>query len=211
MSFEHIDALYRSRHTLLSLLKRQGYNTLPFERFSPREIEMMYNNKGALDFVAETEGEEKRFCRVVYGGSRFNRVKMDEFIAERELSEEDLAASEFVVMLLDPIMDAHHTSALQHWTRTKTRVRYFNIFQITYSPLEWEGAGARIEYEIVPHEKHADLLKALYCTSKGQLPQIRYHADPSGRCLGLVPGDIVKVLRASPNIGEDTVYRVCVP
>jgi DNA-directed RNA polymerase subunit H (RpoH/RPB5) len=211
MSFEHIDALFRSRKTLLNLLAKQGYDTKPFERFSPREIEMMSSNKGALDFVAETEGEEKRFCRVVYGAPRFNKTKMDEFIADRELSEEELAASEFIVMLTDPIVDAHHASALQHWLKTKVRVRYFNIYQLTYSPLDWEGTGARIEYEVVPQEKHTDLMKAIYCTSKAQLPQIRYHADHSGRCLGLVPGDIVKVTRSSPNIGEDIVYRVCVP
>lgn len=211
MSFEHIDALFRSRKTLLGLLAKRGYNTQPFERFSPREIEMMSSNKGALDFVAETEGEDKRFCRVVYGAPRFNKTKMDEFIADRELSEEELAASEFIVMLTDPIVDAHHASALQHWLKTRIRVRYFNIFQLTYSPLDWTGAGPRIEYEVVPQEKHADLMKALYCTSKTQFPQIRYHADHSSRCLGLVPGDIIKVNRASPNVGEDIIYRVCVP
>ena len=211
MSFEDIDALFRSRMTLLSLLAKQGYTTTPFERFSPREIEMMSNNKGALDFVAETEGDEKRFCRVVYGAPRFNKTKMDEFITDRELTAEELTASEFIVMLTDPIVDAHHASALQHWLKSKTRVRYFNVYQLTYSPPDWEGAGAPIGYTVSPQEKHTNLMKALYCTSKSQLPQIRFHADHSGRCLGLVPGDIVKVTRASPNVGEDNIYRVCVP
>ena len=213
MSFEQIDALYRSRVTILKLIAQQGYNTVPFERFSPREIELMANAKEALDFTAETEGsdEDRRFCRVMYASPRFNKTKMDEFIADMELEKDQLERTEFIVMLTDDIVDAHHASALQHWFKDKIRVRYFNIYRITYNPLEWEGAGYTIKYETVPQEKHADLLKALNCTSKSQLPLIQYHKDPSARCLGLVPGDIVKITRSSANVGEAPYYRVCAP
>jgi DNA-directed RNA polymerase subunit H len=213
MSFEQIDALYRSRVTILKLLTQQGYNTVPFERFSPREIELMATEKGALDFIAETEGaeDERRFCRVMYASPRFNKTKMDEFISELELEKEQLERTEFIVMLVDDIVDAHHASALQHWFKDKIRVRYFNIYRMTYNPLEWEGAGYTIKYEIVGQEKHADLLKALHCNSKSQLPLIQYHKDPSARCLGLVPGDIVKITRSSANVGEAPYYRVCAP
>lgn len=219
MSFEQIDALYRSRVTLLSLLKMRNYNVEPFERFSPREIELMSNTKGALDFVAETEGEhppkegaasgdEKRYARVIYAAPRFNKTKMDEFIEDLNLEKEEIEASEFIVMLVDPIVDAHHASALQHWLKDKVRVSFFNIFQLTHNPLDWEYGP---KYEIIPQEKHAELLKSLRCTSKSQLMVIRYHADHSARCLGLMPGDIIKVIRPSANVGESVVYRVCAP
>jgi DNA-directed RNA polymerase subunit H (RpoH/RPB5) len=206
MSFEQIDALYRSRVTLLSLLKMRGYDVTPFERFSPREIELMSNTKGALDFVAESE--DKRYARIIYAAPRFNKTKMDEFIEDLGLDSEEIEASEFVVMLVDPIVDAHHASALQHWLKNKIRVSFFNIFQLTHNPLDWEYGP---KYEIIPQEKHTELLKALRCTSKSQLMVIRYHADHSARCLGLVPGDIIKVIRPSANVGESIVYRVCAP
>ena len=213
MSFEQIDALYRSRVTILKLLAQQGYNTVPFERFSTREIELMATTKEALDFVAETEGqeEERRFCRVMYASPRFNKTKMDEFIADLELEKEQLERTEFIVMLTDDIVDAHHASSIQHWFKNKVKVRYFNIYRMTSNPLEYEGTGSLIKYEIVPQEKHSDLLKALHCTSKSQLPLIQYHKDPSARCLGLVPGDIVKITRSSANVGEAPYYRVCTP
>lgn len=208
MSFEQIDALYRSRKTLLSLLATAKYNTVPFERFSPREIEMMANAKGSLDFTAETEEGDKRYARVIYAAPRFNKTKMDDFINGLELSDEELNASEFIVMLTDPIVEAHHTSAFQHWNNRHLKVRYFNIYQLTHNPLDSEYNA---KYELIPQEKHADLLKSLYCTSKSQLPKIVYHLDHSGRCLGLVPGDIVKVYRNSANVGESESYRVCAP
>ena len=62
MSFQLIDALYRSRLTVLSLLKRRGYNVTPFERFSTREVELMYSKTNpvnhALDFRVEKEDSE---------------------------------------------------------------------------------------------------------------------------------------------------------
>lgn len=210
MSFDQIDAFYRSRKTLLELLATRGYNTKPFERFSPREIELMINNKGSMDFVAETEaeGSEKRYARVVYEGARFIKTKMADLIDNMNLEDSEVAASEFIVMLVDPIVDAHHASALQYWLTRKVRVSYFNVYQLTHNPLNWELGP---KYDIVPTEKHTDLLKALYCTSKAQLMIIRYHADHSARCLGLAIGDIVKIIRPSASVGESVVYRVCAP
>ena len=42
------------------------------------------------------------------------------------------------------------------------------------------------------------------------LPMIRFHEDIIARILGLVPGDIVKITRPSPQSGEYESYRVCV-
>jgi DNA-directed RNA polymerase subunit H (RpoH/RPB5) len=208
MSFELIDALYRSRKTLLKLLERQGYNVAPFERFSPREIELMMNNKGSLDFVAEKGDEKKQYARVIYTAPRFNKTKMESFIEEMKLDEDEIEASEFILMITDPVVDAHDASALKHWIKNKIRVRYFEVVRLTHNPLDWEYGP---QYEIIPAEKHAELLKSLRCTSKSNLPIIRYHFDHSARCLGLVPGDIVKVIRPSMNAGESIVYRVCAP
>ena len=41
MEYGLIDTIYRSRVTLLAMLDTRGYNTEPYKRFSPKEIEMM--------------------------------------------------------------------------------------------------------------------------------------------------------------------------
>ncbi len=206
MSFELIDALYRSRKTVLNLLARRGYNVIPFERFSPREVELMANAKGSLDFRAEKEAEdEKKSCHVLYYMTRFNRNKMMSFIEELKLPEEELPNSEFIVMLNDEVTDAHHIASLKHFLTKKIRVYFFNIYRLVNNPLEHE---IQPKFEVIPQEKHAKLLEALHCDSKGKLPIMRYHADVVTRCLGIVPGDIVKVIRPSETIGESVVYQV---
>jgi DNA-directed RNA polymerase subunit H len=62
------------------------------------------------------------------------------------------------------------------------------------------------KHEIVPEEQHEALLNSLYVTNKAQFPRISY-SDPIVRVLGAVPGDILKITRASPTAGETILYR----
>jgi DNA-directed RNA polymerase subunit H len=66
------------------------------------------------------------------------------------------------------------------------------------------------KHERVPVSEEQALLKENYA-KKSQLPLIRYHEDPIARMIGLMPGDIVKIVRPSLTAGESVGYRVCVP
>lgn len=212
MSFELIDALYRSRLTVLTLLDRRGYNIKPFERFSTRQIELMLGDSGvgsshALDFRAEKKDEsDKRLCHVIYYLHKFR--KFDDFINDLNLSDEDMARSEFFVLLNDEIIDAHHKSAIKYWHLRKLKVHFYNLYRLVNNPLDHI---LQPKFEIIPEEKHKDLLDALNCRSKNQLPVLRYHTDIVTRCLGLTPDDIVKITRPSESAGEAIIYSVCKP
>ncbi len=212
MSFELIDALYRSRLTVLSLLDRRGYNIKPFERFSTRQIELMLGDSGgggahALDFRVEKKDEsDKKMCHVIYYLHKFR--KLDDFVNELKLSDDDLARSEFFVLLNDEVIDAHHKAAIKYWHLRKLKVHFYNLFRLVNNPLDHV---LQPKFEIIPEDKHKDLLAALNCRSKGQLPVMRYHTDVVTRCLGLVPDDIVKITRPSESAGEAIVYSVCKP
>ena len=41
MDFSLVDKIYRSRINLLDILDSRGYNTTPYRKFSPQEIEIM--------------------------------------------------------------------------------------------------------------------------------------------------------------------------
>jgi DNA-directed RNA polymerase subunit H (RpoH/RPB5) len=213
MSFELIDALYRSRLTVLALLDKRGYNVKPFERFSTRQIELMLGESGgtggshALDFRATKKDEaDKGICHVIYYLHKFR--KFDDFVDDLKLSDEDLAHSEFIVLLNDEVIDAHHKSAIKYWHMRKLKVHFYNLYRLVNNPLDHI---LQPKFEIIPEDKHKDLLAALNCRSKGQLPVLRYHTDVVTRCLGLVPDDIVKITRSSESAGETIVYSVCKP
>ena len=65
------------------------------------------------------------------------------------------------------------------------------------------------KHEIVPVERHKELMESLYVISKSKFPEIKFHVDPIARCIGAVPGDIIKITR--PSASAAIIYRVCTP
>ena len=66
---------------------------------------------------------------------------------------------------------------------------------------------------VPPHRKlTADEAKAemarLHVTQKSQFPLIKHH-DIQARLMGLVPGDLVEILRPSPTAGVARILRIC--
>lgn len=206
MSFQLIDGLFRSRLTVLALLKRRGYNVQPFERFSVREIELMSGAENSLNFRAEKEDPaDKTICHVIYHLKPIFKKKLDDLLNDFNLADEELERSEFIILLGDDVNEAHHASSMKHWVVNKKKIHFFNLYRLVNNPLDHV---LQPKFEIVPVDKHPDLLKALNCNSKAQLPIIKYHSDVITRCLGLVPGDILKITRPSETVGHSIMYSV---
>ncbi len=214
MDYETIDVLLRSRQTILQILKAKGYNTAPYEKFGPFEIEAMAAHKHEVSLRMELQRAEGQpaYCRVEYAIPRVkNRLAglINSLMEpEDETQRIDPATTEVVVITLESIGDSFHAAALQLWAKHKLRIAFFDARTLVSNPLEHVLVP---KHEKVPTEEHAKLLASLHCKNKLNFPMIRFHEDMIGRLLGLIPGDIVKITRPSPSAGEYTVYRVCVP
>jgi DNA-directed RNA polymerase subunit H (RpoH/RPB5) len=217
MDFETVDILFRSRQTLLQILKAKGYQTRPYEKFGPFEVECMCSNSrdANMNMTLEREVEGSAApakCYVRYGLPRIkNRLKsfMEKIVytEEGELAV-DPATTEIVVITMEPIGDSFHLEALKQFTVNKLRVSFFDAHTLISNPLEHVLVP---KHEIVPKDEEETLLKNLRCLKKTNLPKIRFHEDIIGRLLGLMPSDIVKITRPSPSAGETVYYRVCMP
>jgi DNA-directed RNA polymerase subunit H (RpoH/RPB5) len=213
MSVISTDYIYRSRITILDILEERGYNTKPYRKFSPKEIDAFIANYTSLNMLLSHQFDEEKRCIVNYLTSRITKQKVgvffDELLEKMGVEdEEDRKNYEGIFLLQDPLSDTHHLTALSEWTTHKRRIAFFHIPQIVLNPMKHILVPL---HTIVPSEQHADLMKDLNITSKTQLPIIRFHQDAIARCLGLVPGDIVKITRPSPSAGTYTVYRICTP
>jgi len=218
MDFEAIDVLFRSRQTLLQILAAKGYNTKPYEKFGPFEIELMQSGSKEKSLrmeltreVPEDAGIPAK-CYVEYAIPKV-KSRLPTFIKqflENEDGEKvfDSNTTEIIVITLEPIGDTFTNAALKVWNESKLRISFFDANTLISNPLEHVLVP---KHEVVPADQHADLLKRLNCTTKMNLPIIRFHEDIIGRLIGLTPGDIVKITRQSPQAGEYIVYRICVP
>lgn len=224
MDFDTLDVLYRSRITLLKVLKARGYDTAAYEVFGPFEIKAMAAGAAAtsgpsfrmnLERPAEAAVAGITRCRVEY---TLNRVKNRLATYVAELTDEmdganrsiDFKTTELIVITIEPIVEAFHTISLNYLTiaEDKWRISFFQAHTIVNNPREHVLVP---KHEYVPVEEHAELLKSLRANSKSQLPIIRYHEDMQARIMGLIPGDIVKITRPSPSSGVYSIYRVCLP
>ena len=213
-NFVFIDNLYRSRLTLLDILSARGYDVERFRKFSPAEATAASGALAGLSFIAQKK-ESDQVCDVRYITS--SRPKMDTFF--NDVSDEKSESTEVIVMMEAPVAEVHHQAALKQYmkwkeeingekARRKLRVSFFSIYALVINPMLHVLVP---KHEIVPEAEHKELMDSMYITSKSKFPEIKFHTDPIARCIGAVPGDIIKITRPSASSGQAIVYRVCAP
>lgn len=221
-NFVFIDNIYRSRMTLLDILEHRGYLVEPYRKFSPAEATAAVavataKNFPSLNFKVSKKEDAAQTCDVRY--TTFTRQMADEFFDDIEDANSE--QTEVVVMMPIPTAVLHHTVALKQYmkmkeepnekgerVRRKLRVSFFSIDTLVVNPMKHVMVP---KHEIVPEDQHKALMSGMYITSKAKFPEIKFHADPIARCIGAVPGDIVKITRPSASAGEAIMYRVCAP
>jgi len=212
-NFIFIDNVYRSRQTLLDILEDRGYNVEKYRKFSPAEATAAATAFPSLSFKVSKKDDESKICDVRY--ANISRQKLDTFF--NDIDDADTENTEVIVMMMGPVADAHHVVALKQYMklkesgekeRRKLRVSFFSIEMIVINPMKHVLVP---KHQIVPPDKHSDLMNSLYITAKTKLPEIKFHVDPIARCIGAVPGDIVKITRPSGSAGESIMYRLCAP
>jgi DNA-directed RNA polymerase subunit H len=199
---EMIDNIYRSRVTILDLLENRGYDVTPYRKFSPVEINLALNGGlSALNLVIKKKDDPSHTCLLLYhatSASSFAQL-LDKKIADGH--------KEIVYMTTTDNLEKYHLIAARYYLTNNIPVFCFNIPKIVNNPMNHVMVP---KHEIVPKEKHAELLESLYMTNKKMLPYIT-NADPIIRCIGGLPGDIIRIERPSPSAGVYTVYRLVVP
>ena len=214
MNYEELDILYRSRKTLLEILKEDGYDTANYENFGPWEIEaMVAGGQTALTMDLKrgpTSADPIQRCLVVYSLQKLKQ-RLGTFLGLLKNDVEpkvDPANTEIVVVVLEDVADVFHAAALAEWSGLKQRIRFFKAHNLLFDPRTHVLVPKHTK---MPAEEHAEFLKQHYIRSKTKLPFIKFHEDMIARIMGLVPGDIVKITRPSPASGVYDMYRVCMP
>jgi DNA-directed RNA polymerase subunit H (RpoH/RPB5) len=204
------DICFRSRQNILRMLDNRGYDTTPYSKFGPDEIAKLITKEKALEMELSHKSDSEKKVYVLY---KFTRIKQSLSSLIRTLLDPeevglDPKKHEVVVVTMEQIVDTFHAGALEAWNTHSLKIQFFWMPSLVNYPLDHV---LQPKFEIVPKEDHPALLTRFYAKRATQFPMIRYHADMVARCLGLSPGDIVKIIRPSPSAGEYELYRTCVP
>lgn len=208
------DILLRSRNTLLEILEDRGYDTKVYRNIAPEQIlTLAEGHPRALDiFVPKREDSSAPCDRAVVVYSLQTRIKLRlaSYIEElfdlfKGTPSEVKKTDDIIIILNEPYQDAFDKEALRQWQILKRRVTFFHIKQVVVH------LGRHVlvppHRKLSPEESRAEMDR-LHLTQKSQLPIIKHH-DIQARLLGLVPGDIVEILRPSPTAGIARQLRIC--
>jgi len=214
---ELADTLIRSRYTILEILEDRGYDTTAYQNISPDQLVLMLEKSDgrALDIIVPRKTAQAASDRAVVAyflhAPIVNRLE-GKFLRDLyDIPPDSTGASkinladEVIVIYNEPTRDVFDKVALNHWKTQKARVTFFHIKQVVVH------LG---RHELVsPHRKLSDdekvaLMDEKCIRERSQLPLIK-HSDIQAKLLGLVPGDIVEILRPSPTAGVAPYWRLC--
>jgi len=199
------DILLRSRHTLCEILEDRGYNSEPYRNIAPEQIGILATNPRSMDMIVEKQIPGNAPCdraMVVY----MTESAIAPRFLESKMSEIDLTGSvDLLVILNQDDNEAFDQYSLKVWRENKQRVTFFHLKHLVLH------LGRHVL--VPPHRKLTDAearteMDRYSVTQKTQFPLIK-HSDIQARILGLVPGDLVEVLRPSPTAGVARVLRIC--
>lgn len=215
------DIVIRSRQTVLEILEMRGYDTTVYQNIAPEQLLTLADSTSrALDvFVPKREGSEAPCDRAVVVHFLNERIRTrlvslrntiysgptNPTGADPTGANAIKLGDDVIVIVNEPYHDDFDKVSLEVWQQERARMVFFHIKSLVVNPAR--------HVLVPPHRKlTVDEAKAamerLHVTSKVQLPTIR-HFDVQARVLGLVPGDIVEILRPSPTSGVARVLRAC--
>ncbi len=237
-TFELIDQLYRSRLTILQILKDRGYNTKPYENFGPAEIESMLvarentpakmKEKGGafridVERISESGSEDPKTkeqakkwadspikkCRVVYAFSKL-KTRLSSFVQNLlDPDSDDYVNPADTEVIVILALPEGETVAETFHAEAYRQWSSTKRFRISFFRLANLVIHPSTHILVPKHEFVPKHAVPFSATERLKLPFIRFHEDMQARILGLVPGDVVKITRPSPSSGEYTIYRIC--
>jgi DNA-directed RNA polymerase subunit H (RpoH/RPB5) len=206
------DILIRSRHTICDILEDRGYDPTPYRNIAPDQIITLAGGTSrGLDMMVKKRPDSAAPCErafVLYILQDRLRQKLDSFLKEtydKDSVEGPTRADDVIVLLNEQYNEIFDKVSLSMWQTKKTRIVFFHIKQVVVH------LGRHVlvppHRKLTPEESKAEM-ERLHLTQKSQLPLIK-HYDIQARLMGLVPGDIIEVLRPSPTSGEARILRLC--
>ena len=219
------DVLIRSITVILDLLERRGYNVEPYRKLVGPDLLKVLKNTNTwhslrIDVVSRSDSSKHAIVDYMFGspkasisqGTLLKGLLATSSTEPTSLYNVNPETTEVVILYIPKSMteesEPYDKCALEAWTKYKLKLQFFPFERLVYNPLEHM---LQPKFEIVPDEEVPELLKKHYARSKTQFPFIRFHTDMAARCLGLVPGQVVKIIRPSPSAGTYELYRVCTP
>ena len=213
VSSSYISSVYKSRKTLLQLMKLQGYNVEDYENFSISEISIMSSNK-QLDIFLEKKSSDEfttssnkiYICYNYY--SQFNTKNINDTVKDLYEGDEPKLGSDDTLLFITK-EDPNETivNSLVHiWEMTHKFVTVISIKRLQFNILEHSLVPP---HRVLSKEETASVMRKYNIDELSQFPEIS-RFDPVALVIGIKPNEICEIKRPSKTSINANYYRICV-
>jgi DNA-directed RNA polymerase subunit H (RpoH/RPB5) len=207
-----ISSIYTSRNVVLNLMKRQGYNVDDYNNFSVNEVNTMKQNN-QLDMLLEQNEEDettKRKNKIYikyYLGKMVRPSNINEMVDDLFNLEVILTKDDTLFIIIKEDMNDTLISELKHiWEKDGVFIVIQNIKRLQFNILDHILVP---NHRVMKKSELGNIMKKYNILDITQFPDIS-RFDPVAQVIGLRPGQVCEITRASKTAIESIYYRVCI-
>lgn len=199
--------LYKSRETLINIFKNIGYDTSGYDNFTSNEVHSMLNNK-QLDMLLERSTNKiyiKYFNIMCKKLQKTNIRSMidDLFYIENILNKD---TDKLMIITNEDANDTLVSYLKNIWEQEHVHITVISIKRLQFNILNHSLVPKHI---ILNNEEKDEFYKKYNIMNDKQIPEIS-RFDPVSQVIGMVPGNICKIIRPSKTAITSNYYRLCV-
>jgi len=211
-SSSSISSFYKSRKTILDLMKKQNYNVEDYENFSVNDVNSMFQNK-QLDMLLEKnepDSDDKKILKIYikyYLEKTLRPQNVQEIIDDLFNLEEVLNKDDTLMIIVKDETNDTLLNLVKHiWEQDGILIVIQNIKRLQYNILEHTLVP---NHRILSRTEYSNIKEKFNIMEDGQFPEIS-RFDPVAQVIGIRPGQVCEIIRPSKSAVQSTYYRICV-
>jgi DNA-directed RNA polymerase I, II, and III subunit RPABC1 len=186
-----VEQVLLSFNTLREMLSDRGVEAPALESLGPEELEHLCAKNIFTIEASDT-------LNIVY---YLNKMRIGEFKSALARTEEEDVSKQHILIFREVLSAVNRGNVLQRFPNSQV----FSIGELLFNVTKHRLVPKHVRLSA---EDAAKLMESYNIRSKSLLPVI-HQTDPVAKYLGLVPGDIVRIKRASPTAARYDYYRLC--
>jgi DNA-directed RNA polymerase subunit H (RpoH/RPB5) len=202
---ETISTIFKSRKILLELLKEQNFDVSDYANFSVNEVHIMNNNK-KLDMLISSDSTKKKVYVKYHLAKTLRRENINDYIDDLFNLEEILTNEDTLIIIIKQEPHEPLLNILREiWEQEGKFIIIYNLERLQFNILN----HSYVPKHIIMNENEVNEMKERFnIKNDSELPEIS-RFDPVAQAIGMRPGEICKIIRASKTAITSNYYRLC--
>ena len=195
---------FKSRETILALLKEQGYDVSNYENQSMNQVSAMHKEK-QLDMLVESETGKKAYVKY-HLAKTLSATNVYNYIDDLINIDEVLQKSDDIIIIMKDEPTDSLVKALKNiWKQDGIFVTVHATKRLLFNILNHELVPP---HRIMNEEETEAFKEKFKITHLTMIPDIG-RFSPVALAIGMRPGQVCEIMRASNTAIQVPFYRVC--